>query len=122
VRRTLGAAIAVVVLVSMTMVGIASAKSTGKTVTITLAGVTFNGKANSKAKAEVGDKLKFVWKNGFHNVVSSAVPKGVKKVNSGAPAAKHAPLVVSLTKKGTYSFYCVPHAALGMKIKVTVVS
>ena len=119
-RRTLVAAIAVVVLVSMTMVGIASAKSTGKTVTVTLAGVTFNGKANSKAKAEVGDKLKFVWKDGFHNVVSSAVPKGVKKVNSGAPAAKHAPLVVSLTKTGTYSFYCVPHAALGMKIKVTV--
>jgi plastocyanin len=48
------------------------------------------------------------------------VPKGIKKVNSGAPTAKHTPLLVSLTKKGTYSFYCVPHQALGMKIKVTV--
>ena len=113
-RRTLVAATAVAVLVSMTMAGIAMAKSTSKTVTVTLAGVAF------KAKANVGDKLKFVWKNGFHNVVSSAVPKGIKKVSSGAPAAKHAPLVVSLTKEGTYSFYCVPHAALGMKIKVTV--
>ena len=119
-RRTLVAAIAVVVLVSMTMAGIASAKSTGKIVTVTLAGVTFNGKANATAKAKVGDKLKFVWKNSFHNVVSSALPKGIKKVNSGAPAAKHAPLMVSLTKKGTYAFYCVPHAALGMKIKVAV--
>jgi plastocyanin len=27
---------------------------------------------------------------------------------------------VSLTKKGTYAFYCAPHAALGMKIKVAV--
>ena len=119
-RRTLVAAIAVVVLGTMTMAGIASAKPTAKTVTVTLAGVTFNGKANSTAKAKVGDKLKFMWKNGFHNVVSSATPKGVKKVNSGAPTDKHAPLLVSLTKKGTYAFFCVPHQALGMKIKVTV--
>jgi plastocyanin len=119
VRRTLVAAIAVIVLASMTMTGVAMAKSS-KTVTITLAGVAFNGKANSTASAKVGDKLKFVWKNGDHNVLSRAVPKGVKKVNSGAVTAKHAPLLVSLTKKGTYAFYCVPHAALGMKIKVTV--
>jgi plastocyanin len=53
-------------------------------------------------------------------VLSSAVPKGAKKVNSGAVTDKHAPLLVSLAKKGTYAFYCQPHAALGMKIKVTV--
>jgi plastocyanin len=103
----------------MTLTGVAAAKST-KTITVTLAGVTFNGKANATAKAKVGDKLKFVWKNGFHNVVSSAVPSGAKKTNSGAPTDKHAPLTVALTKKGVYSFLCVPHAALGMKIKVTV--
>jgi plastocyanin len=120
VRRTLVAAIAVVALASLTITGIASAKPAAKTVTVNLAGVMFNGKANSTAKAKVGDKLKFVWKNGEHNVVSSAVPKGVKKVNSGAPVDERAPLMVSLTKKGTYSFYCVPHQALGMKIKVTV--
>jgi plastocyanin len=120
VRRTLVAAIAIVVVASLTVTGVASAKRAGKTVTVTLAGVTFNGKANNTAKAKVGDKLKFVWKNGFHNVVSSAVPKGVKKVNSGSPTEEHAPLLVSLAKKGTYSFFCVPHAALGMKIKVTV--
>jgi plastocyanin len=120
VRRILVAVMAVVAIASLTVTGVASAKPAGKTVTVTLAGITFNGKANSSAKAKVGDKLKFVWKNGDHNVLSSAVPKGVKKVNSGAPTAKHAPLMVSLTKKGTYSFYCQPHAALGMKIKVTV--
>lgn len=119
-RRTLVAAIAVVVLATMTMTGIASAKPKGKTITVTLAGVTFNGKANSTAKAKVGDKLKFVWKNGFHNVVSSGMPKGAKKTNSGSPTDKRAPLTVALTKKGVYSFLCVPHAALGMKIKVTV--
>jgi plastocyanin len=119
VRRTLIAAIAVVVVASMALTGVATAKSS-KTVTVTLAGITFNGKANSTAKAKVGDKLKFVWKNGDHNVVSSAVPKGAKKTNSGSPTQKRAPLMVSLTKKGTYSFLCQPHAALGMKIKVTV--
>ncbi len=102
----------------MTMTGVAMAKSS-KTVTITLAGVAFNGKANSTAKAKVGDKLKFVWKNGFHNVVSTKLPAGVKKINSGAPTNKDA-LTVKLTKKGVYSFECIPHAALGMKIKVTV--
>jgi plastocyanin len=120
VRRTLVVAIAVVALASLTMTGIASAKSAGKTITVNLAGITFNGKANNTAKAKVGDSLKFVWKNGVHNVVSSAVPSGAKKVNSGAPTQKHAPLTVALTKKGTYSFYCVPHKALGMTMKVTV--
>ncbi len=52
--------------------------------------------------------------------MGSTVPKGIKKVNSGAATDSHKPLLVSLTKKGTYSFMCVPHAALGMKIKVTV--
>jgi plastocyanin len=116
VRRTLVAAIAILVVGSVTVTGIASAASAGKTVTVTLAGVTFNGKANNTAKAKVGDTLKFVWKNGSHNVLSSAVPKGAKKVNSGAVTDKHAPLLVSLAKKGTYAFYCQPHAALGMKI------
>jgi plastocyanin len=111
---------AVMAVASLAVTGIASAKPAGKTVTVTLAGITFNGKANSTARAKVGDKLKFVWKNGDHNVLSSAVPKGVKKVNSGSVTDKRAPLMVSLTKKGTYSFYCVPHQALGMKIKVTV--
>jgi plastocyanin len=119
VRRTLVAAIAVVVLASLTMSGVAMAQAS-KTITVTLSGVTFNGKPNATAKAKVGDKLKFVWKDGFHNVKSNGVPAGAKKVNSGAPTDKHAPLLVSLTKKGSYSFLCVPHAALGMKIKVTV--
>jgi plastocyanin len=120
VRRILVTAIAIMAVVGMTMTGIASAKSQGKTITVTLSGVTFNGKANNTAKAKVGDKLKFVWKDGFHNVKSTATPAGGKKTNSGAPASKHAPLVVALAKKGKYSFECVPHAALGMKIAVTV--
>jgi plastocyanin len=120
VRRTLVAGVAVVAAISVAMTGIATASSQGNTVTVTLSGITFNGKANSTAKAKVGDKLKFVWKNGDHNVVSTGLPAGVKKVSSGAPKVGHAPFTVSLTKKGTYSFECQPHQALGMKIKVTV--
>jgi plastocyanin len=120
VRRTLVTVVAILAVFGTAMTGLAAAQSTGKTVTITLAGITFNGKANSTAKAKVGDKLKFVWKNGDHNVVSTSLPSGVKKISSGAPKTGHAPFTVTAAKKGTYSFECQPHAALGMKIKVTV--
>jgi plastocyanin len=120
VRKIIATAVVVLAVASLAMTGVAGAQSQGKTIKITLSGITFNGKANNTAKAKVGDKLNFVWKDGTHNVVSTATPKGGKKTNSGAPKAGHAPLLVSLTKKGTYSFECVPHSALGMKIKVTV--
>ena len=119
-RKVIATAVAVLAVASVGMTGVAAAQSQGKTIKITLSGITFNGKANNTAKAKVGDKLDFVWKDGMHNVVSTAVPAGAKKTNSGAPKQGHAPLLVSLTKKGTYSFECVPHAALGMKIKVAV--
>ena len=86
---------------------------------MTLSGVTFDGKENSSTQAKVGDSLKFVWKDGFHNVVSTGkVPAGAKKTNSGAAKEGHAPLTVKLTKKGTYSFECVPHAALMKAIEL----
>ena len=82
-RRTLVTAIAIMAVVGMTMTGIASAKSQGKTIKVTLSGITFNGKANSTAKAKVGDKLQFVWKDGVHNVKSTATPKGGKATRVG---------------------------------------
>jgi plastocyanin len=121
VRRAFIATVAVLTVASVGVTtGVAGAASQGKTITVTLSGITFNGKANSSAKAKVGDKLKFVWKDGVHNVVSTGAVPGGKKTNSGAPKAGHAPLTVSLTKKGTYSFECQPHAALGMKFKAIV--
>jgi plastocyanin len=120
VRRAIVAALAVVALAGLGMSSVAAA-SAKKTITVTLDGVYFNGKANSSTKAKVGDSLKFVWKGGVHNVVSTGtVPGGGKKTNSGAPKAGHAPLTVKLAKKGTYSFECVPHAAVGMKFKAIV--
>ena len=90
------------------------------TLPVKLEGYLFNNKANLKASAKVGDSAKFTWAGGVHNVVSQTVPKGAKKVNSGSPADKHAPLTYRFTKPGTYVMYCVPHKALGMIITVTV--
>jgi plastocyanin len=120
VRKAFVTAVAVVAVASVGGTGVAAAQSQGKTIPVTLSGVYFDGHANATAKGKVGDKLVFKWKDGVHNVVSQAIPAGAKKTNSGAPKAGHAPLTVSLTKKGTYNFICQPHEALGMKLKVTV--
>ena len=91
--------------------------------TVTLDGMTFNGKANSKLAAHVGDTLRFVWapSNSIaHNIMMSKAPTGFKKVSESTLAAHHAPFLVKLTRKGVYQFYCVPHRPLGMVITVTV--
>jgi plastocyanin len=77
-------------------------------------------KKNNAIKAKTGDKLTFTWKQGVHNVLSTKSPAGFKKVNSGRPTPKHAPLTVTLSKKGVYTFICAPHVTLGMKVTVTV--
>jgi plastocyanin len=97
-----------------------SAGRTATTITLPATNFKFGAKPDNKLSAKVGDKLKFVWKTGTHNVVSTKVPSGAKKVNSGTPTAKHPPLVVTLAKKGQYTFICAPHVALGMKVTVTV--
>jgi plastocyanin len=63
--------------------------------------------------AKPGDRVKFVWVSGVHNVVSRSGPA---KVNSGKPVAKDA-LTITL-KKGTYRLFCVPHERVGMTMKI----
>jgi plastocyanin len=87
---------------------------------VTLAGVLFNNKANAKVSFKLGGSLRFVWKNGFHNVLTSKAPAKANKVNSGAPSDNHKPIAFKPTKKGTYVFYCAPHKALGMVLTLTV--
>jgi plastocyanin len=96
------------------------AAATAATIKLPATNFKFGAKPNNKITAKVGDKLTFTWKLGTHNVVSTKAPAGVRKVNSGTPAAKHAPLVVRLSKKGVYTFICAPHVTLGMKVTVTV--
>ena len=46
-------------------------------------GTLFNNKPNVKLTIKLGGSLRFVWKNGFHNVLTQKAPAGAKKVNSG---------------------------------------
>ena len=51
---------------------IASQDAKTKSITVNLAGVSFSPKST---KAKVGDKIKFVWKNGTHNAYRRLRPR-----------------------------------------------
>jgi plastocyanin len=97
-----------------------SARSSATTIKLPATNFKFGAKKNNKLTAKVGDKLTFTWKEGVHNVLSTTIPKGFKKVDTGRPTPKHVPLTVTLSKKGSYTFICAPHVTLGMKVTVTV--
>ncbi|MEW6582532.1 MAG: plastocyanin/azurin family copper-binding protein [Actinomycetota bacterium] len=84
-----------------------------KTYTVYLTGLVFKP---NKLTAKAGDKIRFVWKDGLHNVVTTSGPS---KVNSGKPVDTRKPLVVTL-KKGKYRFLCEPHKFAGMVLTATV--
>lgn len=75
-----------------------------------------------------GEKIVFKNNRGFpHNVVfdEDEVPSGVdvSKISMGEDDYLNAGgeiYAVTLTEKGTYSFYCAPHQGAGMVGKVTV--
>ncbi|KAF4388443.1 hypothetical protein F8388_012420 [Cannabis sativa] len=75
-----------------------------------------------------GDKIVFKNNAGFpHNVVfdEDEVPSGVdaSKISMPEEDLLNAPgetYAVTLTEKGSYSFYCAPHQGAGMVGKVTV--
>jgi plastocyanin len=89
-------------------------------VPIKLAGTFFNNKPHAKLTIKLGQSVRFVWKNGFHNIVTQTAPAGAKKVNSGNPVSSHKPILFKPAKKGKYVFYCVPHKALGMILTLIV--
>ena len=80
----------------------------------------FNNKENPKVTLKLGGSLRFVWKDGFHNVLTSKAPAKANKVNSGAPTDDAQGDRFKPTKKGKYVFYCAPHKALGMVLTLTV--
>jgi plastocyanin len=98
----------------------AGALAATKPVPVNLAGVLFNNKENPKVTLKLGGSLRFVWKDGFHNVLTSKAPAKANKVNSGNPSDDHKPIVFKPAKKGKYVFYCVPHKSLGMVLTLTV--
>lgn len=88
-------------------------------------GLVFEPKEFSVAS---GEKIVFKNNAGFpHNVLfdEDEVPSGVdvSKISMSEEDLLNAPgeeYSVSLTEKGTYSFYCSPHQGAGMVGKVTV--
>ena len=96
------------------------AAASAATKPVTLSGTFFNDKPNAKLTVKLGSSLRFVWKDGFHNVLTQKAPAGAKKVNSGDPVAGHKPILFKPAKKGKYVFYCTPHKALGMVLTLTV--
>ncbi|KVI05157.1 plastocyanin-like [Cynara cardunculus var. scolymus] len=75
-----------------------------------------------------GEKIVFKNNKAFpHNVIfdEDAIPAGVdaSKISMGDEDLLNGPgdtYTVTLTEKGTYSFYCSPHAGAGMVGKITV--
>jgi plastocyanin len=92
------------------------ATATPKQYVVKLLALQFSRSTITTAKA--GDTVKFVWVEGVHNVVSTATPAKVPKVNSGPPVAKDS-LKITL-KKGRYDLLCVPHASVGMRLTIRV--
>jgi plastocyanin len=98
----------------------AGAFAATKPVPVTLSGELFDNKPNVKVTLKLGGSLRFVWKQGFHNVLTQKAPAKANKVNSGEATDAHKPIVFKPTKKGKYVFYCEPHKALGMVLTLTV--
>ena len=116
-RAPLGAAAAIVALGAA---GPATAAPVAKVVPVKITDFAFGGKQNLKLSLKVGDVLRFTWAGQqAHDVDLRRAPNGVKKVHA-ALAVRRAPLVVKLTKAGTYRFVCTPHEMLGMTATVTV--
>lgn len=91
-----------------------------KTHVIKLSGFTFGGKKGFRLTVPVGDSLRFVWAGGSHDVVNARAPAGFKRVSAPKVTSSRPPLTINMTKRGTYSYYCTPHRALGMTATITV--
>ncbi|EOY15146.1 hypothetical protein QUC31_000401 [Theobroma cacao] len=82
----------------------------------------------SDFSVSAGEKIVFKNNAGFpHNVIfdEDEIPSGVdaSKISMSDEELLNAPgevYAVTLTEKGTYSFYCTPHQGAGMVGKVTV--
>ena len=88
-------------------------EAASKTHTVLLTGFVFKPKTLS---ARAGDKVKFVWRDGVHNIVTVVGPS---KITAKKPTDHRPPLIVTL-KKGNYRLICEPHELVGMVITMRV--
>jgi plastocyanin len=85
--------------------------------TVDLTGASF---APGSVTIKVGQKVRWVWRSGMHNVVSgkSCSPDG--KFSSGNLQTAPATFEHTFDAPGTYDYYCDPHCGMGMVGKVVV--
>ncbi|GFP80140.1 plastocyanin chloroplastic [Phtheirospermum japonicum] len=137
IRITASAAPKLAVKASLKDIGVAVAATAASAILATNAlaiEITLGGDDGSLAfipqnfEVAAGEKIVFSNNAGFpHNVVfdEDEVPAGVdvSKISMSEEDllnAKGETYAVTLTEKGTYSFYCSPHQGAGMVGKVTV--
>lgn len=100
------ALVAVGVTALLAPAGYIAAADAASTKTIKLKGVTFSPKSITVKK---GDKVKFVWAGGTHNLRGPAAKVAAK--SSGSKTVK-------FTRKGTYRYVCDLHANMTTTVKV----
>src|SRR3954466_14708125 len=71
--------------------------------TVKLSGITFGGVKDLRTTLRAGDAVRFVWAGGRHDVVSGKRPAGVRQLRTAVTETRP-PLVVRLTRPGTYVF------------------
>jgi plastocyanin len=84
-----------------------------RTHTVLLTGFEFKPHSLS---AKAGDRVRFVWKDGVHNIVTVVGPTRItaKKVTD------HRPPLVAKLRRGKYRLICEPHELVGMVITIRV--
>ncbi len=73
--------------------------------------VTSNQFAPSNTNVIIGDVVSFKFSTGFHNAISSGavIPVGAMEINSGEAITGTRTYNYTVTKAGTYHYYCVNH-------------
>jgi plastocyanin len=84
-----------------------------RTRTVLLTGFVFKP---STLTAKAGDRVRFVWKDGVHNIVTVTGPT---RITAKKPTDHRPPLVATL-KRGKYRLICEPHELVGMVITIRV--
>ena len=101
------AAVGVGITALLAPAGYIAAADAASTKTVNLKGVQFSPRSVSIKK---GDKVKFVWAGGTHNLVGPGVKVGAR--SSGSK-------VVTFKNKGTFTFVCQLHNNMTTKVKVS---
>jgi plastocyanin len=108
------------VLVSVLVVGLAavavSATAQARVPHTTVIGLRDASFSLPRVTIRAGDRIRFVWQSGFHDVTRARGKRFAPITGRGAPAV----VTRAFPTRGVYVLVCSIHAALGMRITVIV--